>query len=83
MRGYRFSTNKQLPERDLHDLADLLAMQLHGNFGPRVYKLHRGDVAELIEPYIDDLHAEDKRAVSWLVWSLFQDALDVEMSGRS
>ncbi|NJM05077.1 hypothetical protein HC891_00845 [Candidatus Gracilibacteria bacterium] len=82
MRGYRYTATNQLPERDLHDLADLLAMQFHSSFGPRVYKLQRGDVAELLDPYIDDLHNEDQRAVVWLVWSLFQDALDMETSGR-
>jgi hypothetical protein len=82
MRGYRYSTNKQLPERDLHDLADLLAMECHSRFGPRVYRLQRSDVAELLEPYIDDLEADDKRAVAWLVWSLFQDGLELEMHGR-
>ncbi|MEI8165955.1 MAG: hypothetical protein WCG26_06235 [Chloroflexales bacterium] len=77
MQGYRFSTNRRLPERDMLDLADTLALQIHQTLGPRVYVLPRSDVAELITPYIDDLVSEDQHDLSWLVWHLFQDASEM------
>ncbi|MFV9503153.1 MAG: hypothetical protein AB4911_01165 [Oscillochloridaceae bacterium umkhey_bin13] len=78
MRGYRFSTDRRLPERDLLDLADLLALQLHDSLGPRVYLLPRSDVAELIHPFVDDLVAEDQHDLAWIVWHLFQDASEMD-----
>jgi hypothetical protein len=78
MRGYRFTTDHRLPERDLHDLADALAMQLHDMLGPRVYLLPRPDIAELLLPYIDDVTPEDQHDLVWLVWHLFQDAREME-----
>lgn len=78
MQGYRFSTDRRLPERDMLDLADVLAVQVHQTLGPRVYMLGRGDVAELIRPYIDDLAADDQHDLAWMVWHLFQDACDME-----
>lgn len=74
MRGYRFSTDQRLPERDLFDLADLLAIQLHEAMGSRVYLLPRIDVAALIQSYVDDLLPDDQHDLSWMVWHLFQDA---------
>jgi hypothetical protein len=81
MHGYRYSTDRRLPERDMHDLADTLAMQLHELLGERVYMLSRQDIVELIEPYIDDLTPSDQRDLSWMVWHLFQDAREMELHG--
>lgn len=78
MQGYRFSTDRRLPERDMLDLADTLALQIHTSLGPRVYMLPRGDVYELIAPYIDDLTTEDQQDLSWIVWHLFQDARELD-----
>jgi hypothetical protein len=78
MQGYRFSTDKRLPERDLLDLADLLALQIHTSLGPRVYMLPRNDVLALITPYTDDLTAEDQQDLSWIIWHLFQDARELD-----
>jgi hypothetical protein len=80
MQGIRFSTGPGLSERDLRELTDALALRLHERMGDRVYMLTRGDVAELVAPYIDDLEPSDRRAVPWLVWHLFQDALEDEMN---
>jgi hypothetical protein len=78
MQGYRFSTDGRLPERDLLELADLLALQIHTSLGPRVYLLPRSDVQDLIAPYIEDLTNEDQQALSWIVWHLFQDARELD-----
>ncbi|NTV64501.1 MAG: hypothetical protein HGA65_13320 [Oscillochloris sp.] len=78
MRGYRFSTDRRLPERDMLDLADALALQLHESLGSRVYLLPRLDVAELIREYVNDLSPEDQHDVSWMIWHLFQDAREME-----
>jgi hypothetical protein len=70
--------SRRLSNRDLRELADALAFQLHSLLGDRVFRLQRGDVAELIEPYIDDLESrEDRKALTWLIWHLFQDAHDI------
>jgi hypothetical protein len=82
MQGYRFSTDKRLPERDLYDLADALAIQLHDLIGPRVYLLPRHDIYELIASYIDDLTDADQRDVTWVIWHLFQDAREMESRGE-
>ncbi len=79
MRGLFYSTDNQLCDRDLGDLADALAIKLHNLLGARVFHLQRADVAELIEPYIRDLHPEDHQALIWIVWHLFQDARDIWM----
>lgn len=81
MVGYRFSTDRRLPERDMLDLADVLALQIHETLGPRVYRLVRTDVLTLIAPYVDDLAAEDQQDLSWMVWHLFQDAHEMEQHG--
>jgi hypothetical protein len=78
MRGYRFSTDRRLPERDMLDLADALALQIHESLGSRVYMLPRTDVAELIRAYVNDLSAEDQHDISWIIWHLFQDAREME-----
>lgn len=77
MRGFRFSTDGRLPERDLYELADLLALQLHQRLGPRVFMLQRGDVCDLIADYVTDLDLEDQRTIAWMIWHLFQDALEI------
>jgi hypothetical protein len=81
MRGNRYSSDKGLSERDMRELADVLALRLHERMGERVYMLTRSDVVELVAPYIDDLAADDQRALPWLVWHLFQDALEAELQG--
>jgi hypothetical protein len=78
MVGYRFSTDRRLPERDMLDLADALALQIHHTLGPRVYMLPRTDIMALIEPYVDDIAPEDQQDLSWIVWHLFQDARELE-----
>ncbi|GAB4424456.1 MAG: hypothetical protein OHK0015_03240 [Chloroflexi bacterium OHK40] len=80
MIGYRYSTGQRLPERDMLDLADSLALQLHETLGPRVYFLPRGDVRELIAPYVNDLHPADQQDLSWMVWHLFQDAREMDQA---
>jgi hypothetical protein len=82
VRGNYYSTGGELPESDLRELADLLAMQLYGRLDRKVYGLTRQDVGELIAPYIEDLGAEDQRSVIWLVWDLFQEGLKIEMESR-
>lgn len=79
MRGYRYNTDNKISERDLFELADALAIRLHERLGSRVYMLHRSDVFELIAPFVDDLPIEDQRTISWMIWHLFQDALDFEL----
>lgn len=81
MNGYHFSAKRRLAERDLLELADVLALQLHETMGPRVYLLTRADVAQLIEPYVDDLVADDQNDVAWIVWHLFQEAYEMELRG--
>lgn len=80
MRGRSFSTTRALPERDLHELSDLLALQLYQRLGRRSFLLTRRDVAELIEPYIRDLTADDQRAAAWLIWELLQEGADIMVS---
>jgi hypothetical protein len=79
MNGYHFSTSRRLPERDLFDLADALALHLHETLGSRVYLLARADVAQLVEPFVDDLLTEDQQDVAWIVWHLFQEACEWEL----
>ena len=82
MRGNYYSTGGELPEADLRELADLLAMQVYGRLERKVYGLTRQDVGELLAPYIEDLGPEDQRSVIWLVWDLFQEGLKIEMESR-
>jgi hypothetical protein len=81
MVGYRFSTERRLPERDMLELADALALQIHGTMGSRVYLLPRADVLSLITPYIDDLAPEDQQDLSWIIWHLFQEAHELDAHG--
>jgi hypothetical protein len=78
MRGRAYSTDGTLPERDLQELSDLLALRIYQRLGRRSYRLGRRDIAELIEPYIGDLVREDQRAMPWLVWDLLQEGMEVE-----
>ena len=78
MRGRQYSTGGTLPERDLYELSDLLALRIYQKLGHRAYMLTRQDVAELIAPYTDDLGGEDRRALPWLVWDLLQAGMDIE-----
>ena len=82
MRGRRYSSDSRLPERELFELIDLLALRLYQNFGRRAYALDRHDVAELINPYVADLAHEDQHAVPWLVWDLLQEGMEIELAVR-
>ena len=55
MRGRQYSTDGTLPERDLHELSDLLALRIYQKLGQRAYSLTRHDVSEVIGPYVGDL----------------------------
>lgn len=78
MRGRAYSTDNTLPERDLHELSDLLALRIYERLGHRAYALNRRDIAELIQPYTDDLVADDQRAITWLIWDLLQEGMELE-----
>jgi hypothetical protein len=82
MRGRDYSTNGTLPERDLHELSDLFALRLYHKLGRRVYGLTRQDVAEVLQPYMQDLVQEDRRVLPWLVWNLLQEGMELEYSVR-
>lgn len=79
MQGWLYSSDDRLSARELEELADALAMQLHNLLGQRVFWLQRVDVFELIEPYVCDLEEEDQQTLSWVVWHLFQDAREIVM----
>jgi hypothetical protein len=82
MRGRQYSTDGILPERDLQELTDLIAMRLYQKLGRRAYRLSRQDVAELITQYTDDLSQEDRRMLPWLVWDLLQEGMEIEFQMR-
>ena len=82
MRGLFYSTGDDLPELDIRELADLLAVDLYGKMERKVYGLSRHDVAELVGAYVGDLSEADQRAVAWLVWDLFQEGLRIEVERR-
>lgn len=82
MRGRAYSSDGTLPERDLQDLTDLLALRIYHKLGQRAYTLGRRDIAELIGPYTDDLAHEDRRVLPWLVWDLLQEGMEVEFQVR-
>jgi hypothetical protein len=73
MRGRLFSSDNSLPDEDMTELVDELAMGLHRTMGVKVYGCNRADIAELIAPYIADLSEEDRATIPWLVWDLLQD----------
>jgi hypothetical protein len=82
VRGTFYSAGDDLPEADIRELSDLLAAQLYGRMDRKVYSLSRQDVADLIAPYVEDLNADDQRAIAWLIWDLFQEGLKIEMQQR-
>jgi hypothetical protein len=82
MCGRQHSSDRRLPERELQELVDLLAMRIYQDLGRRAYALNRQDVAELVRPYISDLVREDQRMIPWLVWDLLQEDLEIELSVR-
>ena len=82
MRGRQYATGGALPERDLQELSDILAMRLYQKMGRRAYRLTRQDVAELIEPYTADLIASDRSMVPWMVWDLLQEGMEIEYQMR-
>lgn len=82
MRGRQYATGGALPERDLQELSDILAMRLYQKLGRRAYRLTRQDVAELIQPYTDDLIAEDRAMLPWMVWDLLQEGMEIEYHMR-
>ncbi|HNP86575.1 MAG: hypothetical protein JST60_11480 [Chloroflexi bacterium SZAS-1] len=82
MRGRQYATGGALPERDLQELTDVLALRLYQRLGPRAYRLTRQDVADLIDPYTNDLVAEDRSIVPWLVWNLLQEGMEIEYHMR-
>jgi hypothetical protein len=79
MRSPSLLDRNRLSDHELYELSDMLAIQLHGWLGHRVYKLSRNDIAELIESFVDDLHPRDQRDVAWVIWHLFQDAMEMHM----
>ena len=82
MRGRSYSSDGRLPQRELYELTDLLALRLYQDLGRRAYALNRQDVAELIRPYTEDLVQEDRRALPWLVWDLIQEGMEIELQVR-
>jgi hypothetical protein len=82
MRGREYSSDGKLPQRELCELIDLLALRLYQDLGRRAYALNRQDVAELIRPYTADLVEEDRRMLPWLVWDLIQEGMEIELQAR-
>ncbi len=80
MRGRTLSTSKDLPERDLHELSDILAVKLYERLGHRSYSLARRDIADLIDPYVKDASNNDRKALIWLVWELLQEGAEIEFA---
>lgn len=82
MRGTYYSNDGSLPEIEIRELSDLLATQIYGKLERKVYGLSKGDVTELVAPYVEDLTVDDQRSVAWLVWDLFQEGMKIEMQQR-
>lgn len=72
VRGRKYATGGALSADDLHELVDLLAIRIYERLGDSSFLLNRGDVGELVTPYIDDLIPSDQQDVIWLVWELIQ-----------
>jgi hypothetical protein len=72
VRGRKYATGGALSANDLHELVDLLAIRIYERLGESSFLLNRGDVGELVTPYIDDLIPSDQQDVIWLVWELIQ-----------
>lgn len=81
MRGRTRTSHKSLPDRELRELSDLLTIKIYHRMGHRAYALSRRDIAELTEPYTDDLPAEDRRALAWMIWDLLQEGMELEFRG--
>ena len=82
MRGTYYSNDGSPPEIEIRELSDLLATQIYGKLERKVYGLSKGDVTELVAPYVEDLTVDDQRSVAWLVWDLFQEGMKIEMQQR-
>ena len=82
MRGRQYSSDGRLPEGELHELIDFLAMRIYNDLGRRAYALNRQDVAELVRRYTHDLVREDQRTIPWLVWDLLQEGMEIELAVR-
>jgi hypothetical protein len=78
MRGRLFTTDDHLVDEDIHELVDELAMKLYATMGAKVYLLGRRDIVELVGQYIEDLHPKDQETIPWLMWDLFQEAMEIE-----
>ena len=78
MRGRTYTSDARLADDDMEELVDALALKLYASLGPKVYLLGRPDIAELVQPYVDDLVDEDREAVPWLLWDLFQEGMELE-----
>ncbi|MFN5928915.1 MAG: hypothetical protein ACK45X_12460 [Roseiflexaceae bacterium] len=72
VRGRKYATGGALSADDVHELVDLLAIRIYERLGESSFLLNRGDVGELVTPYIDDLIPSDQQDVIWLVWELIQ-----------
>lgn len=72
VRGRKYATGGALSADDLHELVDLLAIRIYERLGESSFLLNRGDVGELVTPYIDDLIPSDQQDVIWMVWELIQ-----------
>ena len=72
MRGRKYASGGALPADDLHELVDLLAVRIYERLGDSSFRLSKSDVAELVDPYIDDLIPSDQQEVTWMVWELIQ-----------
>ena len=72
VRGRKYATGGALSADGLHELVDLLAIRIYERLGESSFLLNRGDVGELVTPYIDDLIPSDQQDIIWLVWELIQ-----------
>jgi hypothetical protein len=79
MHGLFYSSDNNLTDNDLCELADALAVMVHNLLGTHVFLLQRADIRELIAPYVCDLEREDQKAIAWMVWHLFQEARDIAL----
>jgi hypothetical protein len=79
MRGHHYTSGNALPEQELHEMSDLLAVRVYQRLGRRAFFLGRRDIAELIDPYTVGLIADDRRAIAWLVWDLLQEGAEIEL----
>jgi hypothetical protein len=78
MRGRLYTTDTHMIDDDIEELVDELAIKLYATMGPKVYLLSRKDISELIGEYINDLNTEDREAIPWLMWDLFQEGMELE-----